>query len=62
MRLVIAVALIVYLVGVGVALAPTVESKWRTAAASDFAASVAHNLPRAAAWPARAYRSLAERG
>jgi hypothetical protein len=62
MRLVIALALIIYLVGAGVALAPTVESKWRTAPASDFAASVARNLPRAAAWPARAYRRLAERG
>lgn len=62
MRLVIALALIVYLVGMGVALAPTVQSKWHTETASDFAASVAQNLPRAAAWPARAYRSFAERG
>jgi hypothetical protein len=62
MRVVIALALIVYLVGVGVALAPTIKSKWSRATASDLAASVAQDLPKAAAWPARAYRSLSERG
>lgn len=62
MRLVIALALVIYLIGVGVALAPTIRSKWNTATASDLAGSVAQDLPRAVAWPARAYRSLAERG
>ncbi len=62
MRLFIALVVVIYLVGVGVALAPTVEAKWRTATASDFAASIAQDLPRAALWPARAYRSIADRG
>jgi hypothetical protein len=62
MRLIIALALVIYLVGVGVALAPTISSKWSRATASDLAASVAQDLPRAAAWPARAYRSFAEHG
>lgn len=62
MRLVIALALVIYLVGIGVALAPTIRSKWNTVTASGLAASVTQNLPRAVAWPARAYRSLAEHG
>ena len=62
MRLFIALVLIIYLVGVGVALAPTIRANWSTATASDLAASVAQDLPRAVAWPARAYRSIAERG
>jgi len=53
---------IVYLIGVGVALAPTIRAKWNTATASDLAAGVAQELPKAAAWPARAYHSIAERG
>lgn len=59
MRLFIALVVIIYLVGVGVALAPTVRSKWSTATASDLAASVAQELPNAVAWPVRAYRSIA---
>jgi hypothetical protein len=62
MRLVIALLVIVYLVGVGVSLSPTIRAKWSNASASDLAASVAQDLPNAAAWPARAYRSLSERG
>ncbi len=62
MRLFVALVVIIYLVGVGVALAPTIEAKWRTATASDFAASIAQDLPRAAAWPARAYHSIVQRG
>ena len=62
MRLVISLALIIYLVGIGVVLAPTIRLKWNTATASDLAASVAQGLPRAVAWPARAYHSLVDRG
>ncbi len=59
MRLFIALIIIVYLIGVGVALAPTFRSKWSTVPASELAASVAQELPNAFAWPVRAYHSIA---
>jgi len=59
MRLFIALVVIVYLIGVGVVLAPTVRSKWSAVPASDLASSVAQELPNAFAWPVRAYRSIA---
>jgi hypothetical protein len=62
MRAVIALIVIVYLVGVGVALSPTIQAKWNSASASDLAASVAQELPNAVAWPARAFHSVTERG
>jgi hypothetical protein len=43
-RLFIAFILAIYLVGVGVALAPAIGAKWSTATASDLAASV-RNYP-----------------
>lgn len=58
MRVLLAVILIIYLVGVGVALAPTVRDRWNVASASDFTADVARNLPYAVRWPARAFRSI----
>jgi hypothetical protein len=57
-RLFIAFILVIYLVGVGVALAPAIGSKWSTATASGLAASVLQELPHALAWPRTAYRSL----
>jgi hypothetical protein len=57
-RLFIIFILVIYLVGVGVALAPAIGSKWSTATASDLAASVGEALPHALAWPATVYRSL----
>ncbi len=62
MRMLIALVVIVYLVGVGVALSPTIQAKWNTASASDLAASVTQALPNAVAWPARAFHSISERG
>jgi hypothetical protein len=62
MRVLIAVIVILYLVGVGVALAPTIQTKWATASASDLAASVTQELPNAVAWPVRAYHSITARG
>jgi hypothetical protein len=50
--------IIVYLVGVGVILAPTVQSTWNSEPASAFAQSVAQALPDALAWPVRAARSV----
>jgi len=59
MRLFVALVIIIYLVGVGVALAPTVRDQWNTATASQLADSVAKALPDAVTWPARAYRAVA---
>ena len=61
MRTFIALVVIVYLVGVGVALSPTVQAKWASAPASELFTSVAQALPDAVAWPARAYHSMADR-
>ena len=46
MRFVVTLILIIYLVGVGVVLAPTVRAKWSAAPASDFAQSIGQDLPR----------------
>jgi hypothetical protein len=62
MRALIALIVIVYLVGVGVVLSPTVRDKWSSATASDLASSVGQDLPFALAWPARVYRTVADRG
>jgi hypothetical protein len=62
MRLILFLIVIVYLVGVGVALSPTVQAKWNSGSASEFVAAVARDLPRAAAWPIRAYHSIADHG
>jgi hypothetical protein len=62
MRALVAVIVIVYLVGVGVALAPTIQAKWSGASASDLATSVAQALPNAVAWPARAFHSVTDHG
>ncbi len=61
MRLIIALIVIVYLVGVGVVLAPTISGKWNSATASELTASVGEALPDALAWPVRAYHSVAGR-
>jgi hypothetical protein len=62
MRAILALVVIVYLVGVGVVLAPTVQAKWNSAPASELAASVGQALPNALAWPAGVYRSLIGHG
>jgi hypothetical protein len=55
MRLLLALIIVAYLVGVGVALAPTIRDKWNTVTASEFATSVIDQLPHAFGWPVRAY-------
>lgn len=60
MRLLIALLVIAYLVGVGVTLAPTIKANWSTAPASQFVESTVAELPRALAWPAAAYRSAGD--
>jgi hypothetical protein len=62
MRALIGIIVIIYLVGVGVMLAPTVRGKWNTGTASELSASVMEALPNALAWPAVLYHSLADRG
>jgi hypothetical protein len=53
MRLVLALIIIVYLVGVGVVLSPVVRANWNSETASAFASSVGEALPDALAWPVR---------
>jgi hypothetical protein len=62
MRLVISLVVIVYLVGVGVVLAPVVSGKWNSVPASELFASVTQALPAALAWPVAAYRNLTGTG
>lgn len=57
MRMIITLLVIVYIVGIGVVLSPTIETKWSGASASDFTSSVMGALPYAAAWPVRVFRS-----
>ena len=62
MRGLIALIVIIYLVGVGVVLVPTIQAKWNSATASDLTTSVGQALPDALAWPARLFHSVADRG
>ena len=61
MRALIGLIVIVYFVGVGVVLAPTVRGTWSEGTAAELSASVAQALPGALAWPAGVYRSLTGR-
>ncbi len=62
MRGLIALIVVVYLIGVGVALAPTIKAKWTTATTAEFVDSIGQELPYALAWPAWVYRGMANRG
>jgi hypothetical protein len=59
MRLLIALIVIIYLVGVGVVLSPTIRSTWNTETASALADHVMQALPDALTWPVRAVRAFA---
>ena len=59
MRVFIALVVIIYLVGVGVELAPTFQANWSTSPTSRLAAIVASELPGALSWPATVYRRVA---
>jgi hypothetical protein len=54
MRLLLALIVIIYLVGVGVVLSPTIRSTWDSEPASALADHVIQALPVALAWPVRA--------
>ena len=60
MRSLIALLVIVYLVGIGVVLAPTIQGKWNTGTASELFASIWQEMPRAVAWPATLYHSMTD--
>jgi len=54
MRLILALIIIVYLVGVGVVLSPIIRSAWDTEPASVVAGDLGQALPDALSWPVRA--------
>jgi hypothetical protein len=51
----------IYLVGIGVVLAPTVRSEWNTGTASEFSATILEELPVAIAWPVTLYHHMMDR-
>ena len=59
MRLLLALIIIVYLVGVGVVLSPVVELAWNSETASSFTDSIGRALPDALAWPVKLARAHA---
>ena len=59
MRLLLALIIIIYLVGIGVVLSPTVRSDWNSQPASVLTDHIVQALPDALVWPARAARSFA---
>jgi hypothetical protein len=59
MRFLIAIIVVIYLVGVGVVLSPTIRSTWDTETASALADHVIQALPSALAWPVRAAHAFA---
>jgi len=61
MRLLIGLLIVIYLVGVGVELSPTIQTKWSGASASELVASVVQELPDAMAWPTSLLRRLTDR-
>jgi hypothetical protein len=58
MRGAIATLIIIYLIGVGVVLAPTVSGKWNSGTASELSGSVTEVLPSALAWPVTMYHRM----
>ena len=50
--------ILVYVIGIGVQLAPTVEAAWDKETAAQVTARVMDELPNAAAWPVRAFDSI----
>jgi hypothetical protein len=58
MRTFVALVVIVYLVGIGVVLAPTFSNKWNSATAAELFGGVWAQLPGALAWPVTTYHRL----
>ena len=59
MRFLLAIIVIIYLVGVGVVLSPTIRSTWDSEPASALTDHVIQALPNALAWPVRAAHAFA---
>jgi len=59
MRLLLAIIVIIYLVGVGVVLSPIIRATWNSDPASVLAARVIQALPDALTWPTKAVRAFA---
>jgi hypothetical protein len=59
MRLLLAIIIIIYLVGVGVVLSPIIRSTWNTEPASVLADRVIQSLPDALSWPLKAAHAFA---
>jgi hypothetical protein len=59
MRLLLALIIIIYLIGVGVVLSPVIRSSWNSETASALADHVVQALPSALAWPVRAAHAFA---
>ena len=55
---ILALVVVVYLIGMGVVLAPTVQTEWNSATAAEFTGSVLRELPRAAVWPQTLYHRM----
>ena len=58
MRTLIALVVILYLVGVGVMLSPTVSARWNSGTPAELFASLWQELPGALAWPVALYHRL----
>jgi hypothetical protein len=58
MRTFFALVVIIYLVGIGVVLAPTISLKWAGGTASELFGSVLQELPGALAWPVTMYHRM----
>ena len=58
MRLLLALIVIIYLIGVGVVLSPIIRSTWNSEPASVLADNVMQALPDALAWPVRAAHAI----
>jgi hypothetical protein len=59
MRFLLALIIIIYLIGIGVVLSPTVRADWNRQPASVLASHVLQALPDALAWPVRAAHAFA---
>jgi hypothetical protein len=62
MRALIALIVIVYLVGVGVVLSPTIQAEWNSGTTSNLFSSIGQALPNALAWPVRIYHGMTDHG
>ena len=55
---IVGMLLTIYLIGVAVALAPTIQANWRTASMSLLGHKIAADLPKALGWPMTAYGAI----